>query len=145
MDFRDELYFLFLTVKMEAGGEPYEGQLAVAYSVMNRVKASKSSVIDAVLRSHQFSCWNTDSPTRMNLDTIPDDVMKNCYKAAAAAYFGLVEDPSKGATHYLNEEETRKMRGGTLPGWACKNNIPSPVIDESKVTARIGRHTFLKL
>jgi spore germination cell wall hydrolase CwlJ-like protein len=135
MDFRDDLYFLILTVEQEAGHEPYEGQLAVAYVIMNRANASKASVIDTVLRNMQFSCWNADSPTRMNLDTIPNDVLKQCYKAAVAAYFGLGEDPSKGASHYLNEEMTRKLRGGSLPGW----------FDEARVTVRIGRHTFLKL
>ena len=131
MDFRDDLYFLVLTVSMEAGGESYEGKLAVAYTIMNRGK----SVIDTVLRSYQFSAWNTDSPTRMNIDDTPIANLKECYKASCAAYFKLSEDPSKGATHYLNEEVTRKARGGTLPTW----------FDESKVTARIERHTFLKL
>jgi len=131
MDFRDDLYFLVLTVSMEAGGEPYEGKLAVAYTVMNRGK----SVIDTVLRSYQFSAWNTDSSTRLGIDDTPIAVLRECYKASCAAYFKLSEDPSLGATHYLNEEVTRKARGGTLPTW----------FDESKVTARIERHTFLKL
>jgi len=131
MDFRDELYLLVLTVVMEAGGEPYEGKLGVAYVVINR----GDSIPDTIFRGYQFSCWNTESPTRMNLDIIPDLVLMEAYKASVAAYFKLVDDPTKGATHYLNEEITRKMRGGTLPGW----------FDESKVTARIEKHTFLKL
>ena len=135
MDFRDELYFLFLTIEQEAGSEPYEGQLAVAYVVMNRCDFSKASVIDTVLRNMQFSCWNADSPTRLNIDTMPFEVMRSCFKAAAAAYFRLVDDPTKGASHYLNEEMTKKLRGGYLPGW----------FDKTKITARIGRHTFLKL
>ncbi len=135
MDFRDDLYFLTLTVVQEAGWEPDEGKLAVAYVVMNRAGASRSSVIDTVLRKMQFSCWNADSPTRMNIDTVLDNVLWSCYKAAAAAYFRFSDDPSNGADHYLNEEMTRKQRGGILPGW----------FDEKKVTARIGRHTFLRI
>jgi spore germination cell wall hydrolase CwlJ-like protein len=135
MDFRDDLYFLVLTIEQEASSEPYEGQLAVAFVIMNRVRVEKSSVIDIVLKPMQFSSWNSDSPTRMHIDTTPNDAFKSCYKAACAAYFELVPDPSKGASHYLNEEVTRKLRGGTLPGW----------FDESKVTVRIGNHTFLKL
>jgi len=131
MDFRDEIYLLVLTVVMEAGGEPIEGKLGVAYVIINR----GDSIPDTIFRSYQFSCWNTDSPTRMNLDIIPNLVLMEAYKAAVAAYFKLVDDPTKGATHYLNEEITRKMRGGTLPSW----------FDESKVTTRIGKHTFLKL
>jgi len=131
MDFRDEIFFLVWTVVQEASGEPFEGQLAVAYAILNR----GGSVTDTIFRSYQFSSWNTDSPTRMNLDIISNSALMECYKASVAAYFKLIPDPSKGATHYLNEEVTRKMRGGTLPSW----------FDESKVTARIGRHTFLRL
>jgi spore germination cell wall hydrolase CwlJ-like protein len=131
MDFRDEIYFLVLTVIMEAGGEPFDGKVGVGYTIMNR----GGSVTDTVFRAYQFSAWNTDSPTRMNLDIIPDIILMESYKAAVAAYFKLLPDPTNGATHYLNEEVTKKIRGGTLPGW----------FDESKVTARIGKHTFLKL
>ena len=126
---------MVLTVEQEAGWEPDEGKLAVAYVIVNRANASKASIMDTVFRNMQFSCWNPDSPTRMNLDVVPDHILRSCYKAAMAAYFRLSEDPSKGASHYLNEEETRKRRGGNLPGW----------FDESKVTVRIGRHTFLKV
>lgn len=131
MNFRDELYFLSITILQEAGGEPFEGKLAVAYTIMNR----GGSVTDTVLRSYQFSCWNTDSPTRITIDTASEEVLRECYKASCGAYFKLVPDPTKGATHYLNEELTRKIRGGNLPGW----------FDETKVTVRIGKHTFLKL
>jgi spore germination cell wall hydrolase CwlJ-like protein len=131
MDFRDELYFLMVTVAMEASGEPLEGKIAVAFVICGR----GDSTIDSCMRAYQFSSWNTESPTRMNLDVLNEKSMKECYKAACAAYFGLVDDPSKGATHYLNEEMIRKSRGGKLPGW----------FDEKKVTARIGNHTFLRL
>lgn len=122
-------------MEQETGWEPDEGKLAVAYVIMNRANASKSSIMDTVLRNMQFSCWNAESQTRMNLDVIPDHILRACYKAAVAAYFSLADDPSKGASHYLNEEATRKLREGSLPGW----------FDESKITVRIGRHTFLKL
>jgi spore germination cell wall hydrolase CwlJ-like protein len=135
MEFRDELYFLALTVEQEAGLEPPEGKLAVAYVILNRSRVSGASVTDTIFRNWQFSCWDTGNPTRMNIDTFPNETFKICYKAACAAYFGLEEDPSKGANHYLNEEMTRKLRGGSLPGW----------FDEKLVTARIGRHTFLKI
>jgi len=115
---------------MEAGGEPYEGKLGVSFAIMNRGQ----SVIDTVLRSYQFSAWNTDSPTRQRIDDTPPLAFRECFKAACAAFFGLSPDPTKGATHYLNEEATRRQRGGKLPNWFV----------ETKVTARIGRHTFLK-
>lgn len=135
MDFRDEIFFLVWTVVQEAGGESFEGQLAVAYVILNRSENARSTITDTIFRNYQFSCWNNDSPTRMNLDIIPDITLMQSYKATVAAYFKLLPDPSKGAGHYLNEEITKRARGGSLPGW----------FDEAKVTARIGKHTFLKL
>jgi hypothetical protein len=135
MDFRDEILFLAYTVAQESGWEPYAGKLGVAFVIINRAENSKVTVSDTVFKSLQFSCWNADSPTRMNLDTLPLDILKESYKTACGAYFHLQEDPTHGATNYLNEEMTRQLRGGTLPGW----------FDESKVTVRIGHHTFLKL
>ncbi len=135
MDFRDELTFLAYTIAQEAGGEPPEGQLGVAWVVVNRMRKSNLSLTDVIFRSMQFSCWNSDSPTRMKLDTLPYEVLRQCYQMACAAYFGFTIDSTGGATHYLNEEVTRQLRGGTLPGWFA----------EEKVTKRIGRHTFLKV
>jgi spore germination cell wall hydrolase CwlJ-like protein len=135
MEFRDELYFLAVTIALEAGGEPYEGKLGVAFVIKGRAERVKVSITDTIFKGWQFSAWNTEDPARMNIDSIPSEIFKECYKAAVAAFFHLSEDPSKGASHYLNEEVTRKARGGSLPGW----------FDESKVTIRIAHHTFLKL
>jgi spore germination cell wall hydrolase CwlJ-like protein len=135
MDFKDALLFLTYTIGQEAGWESFKGKLAVGFVIVHRGESGKVSITDTIFKSFQFSCWNTESPTRMNIDTMPQDIFMECYKAACAAFFNLMEDPSLGATNYLNEEETRKKRGGSLPGW----------FDETKVTARIGRHTFLKL
>jgi len=54
----------------------------------------------------------------------------------------LLPDPVGGATHYLNEAVTKKIRKGTFPAWAADPNDPTK-IHEAKVTTRIGRHTFL--
>lgn len=43
-------------------------------------------------------------------------------------------DPSLGATHYLNIELTKQIRGGTLPSWVYKM---------AHLTT-IGRHDFYK-
>ncbi len=102
---------------------------------MNRVKTSGLSLTDVVFKSMQFSCWNADSPTRLRLDTLTIETLKDAYKYACIAYFGLGIDPSRGATHYLNEAVTRTLRGGSLPGW----------FEEEKVTVRLGDHTFLKI
>ena len=72
---------------------------------------------------------------------------------------GGLKDITKGATHYLNVDLTRRirLRAGTvhdLPKWAratCKktDKFHACPLAESKVTVRIGtrlrQHTFLKL
>ena len=72
----------------------------------------------------------------MNIDEIRPDskVWIDCYKAACSAYYGIEDDPTFGATYYLNIELTKKIRGGSLPAWFYKTNI----------TTIIGKHTFLQ-
>lgn len=132
----DDLTWLTVTVYMEAGGEPWEGKLAVAHSILNRARARKESVTDVVFRPWQFSAWNTDSPTRMRLDAIDPLAWASCYFAAAAAAGGFEPDPTFGATHYLNEAAARAARPGrALPAW----------VDPAKRTVTIGRHSFYRL
>ncbi len=134
--FLDYLWLLAVTIAMEAGGESDDGKRCVAFVVVNRARASGESISDVIFKKFQFSCWNTDAPTRMNLDTMDEGTFAASYAAAVSAYFGLVSDPTGGATHYLNEELTRKIRGdGTLPKW----------FDPARVTRRVERHTFLRL
>ena len=133
----DDLQWLAMTVWQEAAAEPFEGKLAVAYTVVTRSSLSQQSISDTVLKPLQYSAWNSDSPTKMRLDELDPSsaAWQDSYKATCAAVFRLLPDPTNGADHYLNEELTRKIRGGSLPGW----------FEEIRVTARIGRHTFLKL
>jgi spore germination cell wall hydrolase CwlJ-like protein len=135
----DDLTLLAATVYMEASGEPFEGKLAVAWVVVNRDKYSPDpGVADVVLKPWQFSAWNTDNPQRAALQRVMTSgaqVWVDSMKAAAAALFGLLPDPTRGANFYLNPVLTRKIRGGTLPDW----------YDAGKVTVTIGHHEFLKL
>jgi len=123
-----------MTVLMEAEGESYEGKLAVAYTIRNRVVGE--DLIGVVLKPWQFSCWNTDSPTRRRVGQIVKEggkAWQEAVKATEAAFFATEVDPSHGATHYLNVNQVLKAVG-KLPSW----------YDGNKITAVIGRHTFLK-
>jgi spore germination cell wall hydrolase CwlJ-like protein len=53
-----DAYLLACLVSMEAGGESYEGQLAVANVVLNRVKSGKwgSSISSVIYAANQFPC-----------------------------------------------------------------------------------------
>lgn len=124
IDIRNELWWLAETVRLEAGGEHETGQLAVACVIVTRSHKKVFSIRETVLAPLQFSCWNGNSAPRQR-----DEFQWSCWQAACAAYFSLATDPSKGATHYLRTDLDPK------PAW----------YDPSRVTATIGRHTFLRL
>ena len=135
----DERTLIKWTVAMEAEGEPLEGKVGVAFVIINRSRLWKRSIADVCLKGYQFSCWNTESPTRLRLDIINDKIMAEAEHAAYGAYFSgtpysTIVDPTNGATHYLNKEETKRLTGGRLPKW----------IDAMKEMATIGNHTFYK-
>jgi hypothetical protein len=120
---------------MEAGGEPYQGKLAVAWVLQNRRTKRSRSLLDVCLDPYDFSAWNTDSPTRMNLDQLSDGQFAECLKAAIGACFGLEGDPTSGAEFYMNIPVVRAANNGNLPGWWTTDTAFN-----SEVT--IGHHTF---
>jgi hypothetical protein len=122
-----------LTVLMEAGGEPRRGKLGVAYVLVNRMHAGRS-MTDVILDPWDFSCWNTDSPTRMNLDKADDALYAECLSCVLAAMFGLETDPTSGAYFYMNKDVVIAT-AGKLPAW-----WDSDTIHDSEIT--IGHHSF---
>lgn len=56
---QDDLELLATIIKLEAGGEPYEGQLAVGTVIMNRVSSPNypDSVRDVISSKGAFSTW----------------------------------------------------------------------------------------
>lgn len=131
-----------LTVYLEAEGETDEGKLAVAFVIANRARRSGKSVVDTVLSPYQFSCWNTSSPRRGALDALEPVAFGAALRAWASAAWGLVPDPTGGATHFLNVATVRAV-SGRLPGWATRPGTDE--LDPARVTATIGQHTFLLL
>jgi hypothetical protein len=104
-----------LTVAMEAGGEPRKGKLAVAWVLQNRVHAG-ISMTDVILKPWQFSAWNTDSPTRLNIDQLDADLLAECMSCVLAATHRLEPDPTNGAYFYLNKQVVIHANGA-LPDW----------------------------
>jgi spore germination cell wall hydrolase CwlJ-like protein len=109
-----------LTLWMECRGEPYEGQMAVAEVIQNRMRRHDSSdgtVAGTVLRPYQFSCWNTDDPQRLRAagleDTHPQIVQ--CRQAWRDVLAG--QSVVGQAVLYLNQAVVR-ARTGRLPVWA---------------------------
>jgi N-acetylmuramoyl-L-alanine amidase len=117
------------TLYGEARGESVRGKEAVACVIMNRVRKPRwwgKSVEEVCRRPWQFSCWNRTDPNCAKIQQVDDGdrVFRICVRIAQRAIAGVIDDPTKGATHY----HTRNV----LPDWA-KALSPS---------AEIGNHLF---
>ena len=103
----------------EARGESYEGQVAIAAVVLNRVKhASFPNTISGVV--YQAGAFTAVTDGQIN---VPPS--ESCYKAARDAMNGW--DPSGGAIYYYNP-----------------NTATSSWIRSRPIIKTIGRHVFCK-
>jgi spore germination cell wall hydrolase CwlJ-like protein len=118
------------TAFYEARSEGFRGMSAVAHVIVNRHRkdpeAFGGSIREVVLRQAQFSVWNRGGAARRGNPRPGDEHYELARKAAWQAMTGVTKDPTGGATYYYE----RSIR----PGWARR----------MVVTARIGRHVFLK-
>lgn len=118
-----------LTIAMEASGEGPNGELAVAFVLLNRIKAGKwgSNLASVSLARKQFSCWNEDDPNRLRAARLDnsDPVIISAQKALNLALSGAIPDPTKGATHYY-------AASIQPPFWASSGNF----------LIQIGNHRF---
>ena len=108
---------LIRTIIGESAHEPMQGQLGVAYTILNRLNSGRygSSLEDVIFAKSQFEPWAT---RRVELLKIPQtsDVYQAASIAADAALGGSMEDPTGGATHFY---APRVMEGrGGEPFWA---------------------------
>lgn len=129
-------------VEKEARGETFEGKVAVAEVVLNRIQDVRwpDTISQVVLQPYQFSAYNKSDPNRGRRPDRDDPVYKECCRAAVWALQG--SNMTDGATHYLNVEETKRVRKrlgrkSDLPKWA-KDGMKNK-------TAKIGKHTFLRI
>ena len=128
---------LALTVWGEARGEGYDGRVAVAWSIRNRVHDGKQNswwgegYAGVCQRPWQFSCWNKNDPNyafMVGARAIPDDEHVQCRIIADQVIDGKVDDPTSGATHY----------------YATGMPVPPAWASGAKQTLRQGRHLFFK-
>lgn len=111
---------LATNIYFESRGEPFWGQVAVAYVTHNRVKASGRTYCEEVYAPKQFS-WTEDKSLKI-------DFSSEQWRQAVivAKNFKKWEDITKGATHFHNYT--------VMPAWS-KKLILSVVI---------GGHTFYR-
>lgn len=81
-------YLLANLIYCEAGGEPYEGQVAVGAVVINRVLSSRypDTVVGVIYQNKQFSPAGSG---RLELALTVNKATESCYRAADAAMSGV--------------------------------------------------------
>lgn len=121
----------------EARGESLAGQIAVAWTIRNRVNDGKDKswwgegYAGVCQAKRQFSCWNSNDPNFAYLSgarRIPFRELAQARIAADQVIDGKVPDPTGGATHYY------AIAMKTPPTWAAK----------AKQTLKLGGHVFFK-
>lgn len=128
----------------EARGESLQGQVAVAFTALNRAgKAANKTVCNVVLAPKQYSIFN-DNPALYAAATNPhiEPKQKNeidqeswlrAVEVAAVVMRKKVEDPTFGATHYL-APKLMAIKQYKYPKWSRQYTV----------VAIIGDHKFYK-
>jgi len=116
---RNEIVALARVIYGEARGESFQGKVAVAAVVLNRVASDKfpDNIIDVILETGQFSCI-------MDGQVNQEFPSKEIFDAARTALLGY--DPTKGALFFYNPEIATNLV------W----------ISARPVITRIGNHVF---
>ena len=132
-----DLKCLAVTIYAEARGEPYIGQISVAYTLVNR--ATKKSICKVALAPKQYSVFNNNPKLRaIALSPTLEPKQKNeidvvawlqAMEVAETVLRKETPDHSNGATHYV--------------AYKSLNHIPRWTYIFKK-TSKIGNHTFFK-
>lgn len=108
----------------EARGEPLEGQLAVAYVVMNRTSNGyPSNACTVVYQPNQFTDIAKTKPNKRSL------VWRKAVDVAELAYWKEAPDPTNGSRFFYAPKKIK------TPQWAM--NKTNPVV--------IGAHKFFDI
>ena len=119
----------------EARGESLAGQIAVAWTIRNRVDDGNAKswwgegYAGVCQKPYQFSCWNKNDPNFAYLSgakQIPFREFARAQIAADHVIAGTAPDPTGGATHYYST---------TMP------NAPKWTEGATR-TLRLGHHVF---
>ena len=121
----------------EARGESQAGQIAVAWTIRNRVNDGKTNswwgegYAGVCQKPYQFSCWNKNDPNfpyLSNAKPIPPRELAQARSVADLVIDGKAQDPTGGATHYY------AIAMKTPPAWAAR----------AKQTLKLGGHVFFR-
>lgn len=96
------------TIQGEAGGEGFDGMLAVGSVIGNRARSGRyggTSINDVIMAPGQFSMWNGVTGYAGGEGAIdPSQIRtsREAYEVADLILGGGYTDPTGGATHYYN-------------------------------------------
>jgi spore germination cell wall hydrolase CwlJ-like protein len=111
---------LALAIYMESRGEPEQGQVAVGYTVINRVEQARyPTKVCTIVGSGEYTWPKKAQPS-------DKEALERCKKVAENILKRRVKDPTQGATHF----HSRKVK----PPWT-KSMVK---------TTSIGHHIFYK-
>jgi spore germination cell wall hydrolase CwlJ-like protein len=129
-----EMEILARTIEAEAATENYTGKIGVGATIANRAASGKygNGIKGVILKKGQFSPWNSYTgyaKGEQGKDMLNLKPSSDSYKAAAAILAGDYQDPTGGATHYVNESISK-------PDWLDEMK------NQKRGTKKIGRHLF---
>lgn len=116
-DFNDDSDTILLArmIYGEARGLSKTEKIAVAHSAVNRLEKRPEYFGDdlkkVLLKHKQYSCFNKNDENRKKMkDPLkyePEECFKECYDVAYKVLSGEYEDPTDGATYYLNPAKAK--------------------------------------
>ena len=131
-----ELELVARTVYGEARGEGWQGQLAVAWVIRNRVATPRrfgAGVAGVIFRPSAFSCWRDINGRKAAAADLTDPLYRACLSAAALVFADREPDPTGGANHYLTSAAYATALATGHPPWPAK----------MRELGRINNHVFL--
>jgi spore germination cell wall hydrolase CwlJ-like protein len=139
-------YFMTsLCLFREAAGEGREGQIAVAWNIVNRTNKRHSTPYAEVVRPWQFSSITAPGDvTLTKYGSETDATWQQCQLLAADVLEGQIADPTSGSTLYYNPNGIKTTSTISLPDGRI---IPFPSTwNAAKVefVIQIGKHFFWK-
>jgi len=122
-----EILLLAFTIFSEALHESYEGKVAVASVIHNRVQKSNSDYYTVITAPKQFSCYNSHHIILNNLSKI-EKRKSDAYISLVIAVAIVNKDiqPTVRSTHYTRKEIAKAWMSGY------------------KVELVIGNHKFME-
>jgi N-acetylmuramoyl-L-alanine amidase len=106
------------TLAGEASSEPFDGKIAVAWAIRNRVMMDLwrdgkkdwwgEGWAGVIGTRWQFTCWEDHNKTRIEKLTLGDASYQECMLAALCVVKGLIPDNVAGSTHYFNPRAVKK-------------------------------------